>query len=162
MTLYEKKILQIHTANFTNSEIISQVPAVSLKVELTVYVLVSGMQKRWILVLLPLLPLPPKHSYFISSYPTHLFESSWISRPLPLPKPRHTRSARATSGHVIRELCIGNQAPSYTKKTWNLEAGPHICPRNHPGKERAWFCWKSDFFHHDPWKGPMPDQYLLG
>ena len=36
MTLYEKKILQIPTANFANSEINSQVPPVSLKAELTV------------------------------------------------------------------------------------------------------------------------------
>ena len=36
MTLYEKKILQIRTANFANSEINSQVPPVSLKAELTV------------------------------------------------------------------------------------------------------------------------------
>ena len=38
MTLYEKKILQIYTANFAISEINSQVPPVSLKAELTVYV----------------------------------------------------------------------------------------------------------------------------
>ena len=38
MTLYEIKILQIHTVNFANSEIISQVPPVSLKAELTVFV----------------------------------------------------------------------------------------------------------------------------
>ena len=37
MTLYEKKIIQIHTANFANSEMISQVPPVSLKAELTVH-----------------------------------------------------------------------------------------------------------------------------
>ena len=34
-----KKILQIRTANFANSEINSQVPPVSLKAELTVYIL---------------------------------------------------------------------------------------------------------------------------
>jgi len=38
MTLYEKKIQQIPTANFANSEINSQVPPVSLKAELTVYI----------------------------------------------------------------------------------------------------------------------------
>ena len=37
MTLYEKKILQIPTANFANSEINGQVPSVSLKAELTVH-----------------------------------------------------------------------------------------------------------------------------
>ena len=38
MTFYEeKKIQQIPTANFANSEINSQVPPVSLKAELTVY-----------------------------------------------------------------------------------------------------------------------------
>ena len=37
MTLYGKKNVQIHTANFANSEMNSQVPPVSLKAELTVY-----------------------------------------------------------------------------------------------------------------------------
>ena len=43
--------------------------------------------------------------------------------------------ARAVFSHVIRELYIGNQAPSNVKKTSYLEAGPHIYPRNLPGKE---------------------------
>ena len=34
------------------------------------------------------LPLPPKCSYFSSSYPTHLFGSGRQKQPLPLPKPR--------------------------------------------------------------------------
>ena len=38
MTLYGKKNVQIHTANFANSEMNSQVPPVSLKAELTVYI----------------------------------------------------------------------------------------------------------------------------
>ena len=35
------------------------------------------------------LPLPLKRSYFISSYPTHLFGSGWQKQPLPLPLPKH-------------------------------------------------------------------------
>ena len=34
------------------------------------------------------LPLPPKCSYFTSSYPTHLFGSGWQNQPLPLPLPK--------------------------------------------------------------------------
>ena len=48
---------------------------------------------------------------------------------------RHWRVAGAVFSHVIRELYIGNQAPSDVKKTSYLEAGPHIYPRNLPGKE---------------------------
>ena len=38
MILYGKRVVQIYTANFANSEINSQVPPVSLKAELTVFV----------------------------------------------------------------------------------------------------------------------------
>ena len=48
--------------------------------------------------------------------------------------------AGAVFSHVIRELYIGNQAPSDVKKTSYLEAGPHIYPRNLPGKEGPGFC----------------------
>ena len=35
------------------------------------------------------LPFPPKRSYFISSYPPHVFGSGCKKQPLPLPLPKH-------------------------------------------------------------------------
>ena len=64
---------------------------------------------------------------------------------------RASRIARACHQWVMyqahtRQLCTRHL---YKKK---MKSGPHICPRNHLGKERAWFrcccgsCRKSDFF----------------
>ena len=64
-------------------------------------------------------------------------------------------------GHVIRDLYIGNHASSYIIKTWHLEARPRIYPRNHPGKERAWFCCCCSFYGKK-WNLHSPPRHISG